>query len=61
MNKIPYDQVNPLQNLSAWLVNADLVQDPAMAFIVAFSLVILGFITIIGTITSILEGISSRE
>lgn len=55
MKTIPYDGFNPLQNLSAFLVNADIVQDPALAFITAVTVSIFGVLILVAAVTHVLE------
>ncbi len=56
MNKIPYDTFNPLQNIAAWLVNHDIVQDQALAVVAGGSILLLSLVLVVGAITSFLEG-----
>lgn len=55
MNKIPYDGFNPLQNVAAFLVNHDIVQDPALAVVTSGSLLLGGLLIIVAAITTWLE------
>ena len=56
MNKIPYDGFNPLQNIAAFHVNHDIVQDQALAVVAGGSILLLSLVLVVGAITSYLEG-----